>query len=88
MTHLINFTNSATAGDLTVLTAGPNCCGVGAITFLDTSTAGNATLIANPQGVFTFTGDSTGGTSRVEVFVDGSLDISGSQRSGCNHRFN
>ena len=78
----VNFTNSATAGDQTVLTAGPNCCGVSVITFLDTSTAGNATLIANPQGVFTLTGDSTGGTSRVEVFINGSLDISGHNAPG------
>jgi hypothetical protein len=46
----IEFTNSATAGDLTVFTIGHD-------------------------GVILFSGDSTGGTARVEVFGNGSLDI-------------
>jgi autotransporter-associated beta strand protein len=71
---------------------GPDARG-GATQFFFTSTAGNATLIANagspgrfiPPGIFIpgglggtiqFNGASTGGTARVEVFGDGSLDIS------------
>ena len=65
----------------------------GATQFSFTSTAGNATLIANagspgrfiPPGIFIpgglggtiqFNAASTGGTSRVEVFGNGSVDIS------------
>ncbi len=51
-------------------------------TLYDTSTAGNATLIANGGtggglgGAIFFQDNSTGGTSRVEVFGNGNLDIS------------
>jgi autotransporter-associated beta strand protein len=46
------------------------------------ATAGNATLIANggigtgDGGAISFKGDSTGGTARIKVFGNGSLDIS------------
>jgi autotransporter-associated beta strand protein len=49
----------------------------------DNSSAGNSTLIANGGingglgGVIVFVRNSTGGTARVEVFGNGSLDISG-----------
>ena len=49
--------------------------------FQDTSTAGNATLIANPEGVIQFTGDSSGGTARVQLF-GGALDISAHNAPG------
>jgi len=82
---VIQFTNSATAGDLTVFT---NNGLYTATKFFDTSTAGNSTLIANGEGfggvggTILFEGDSTGGTARVEVFDDGTLDISGHNAPG------
>jgi len=54
----------------------------GAVHFNVHSTAGNATLIANGRvaggvgGLIQFTGSSMGATSRVEVFGNGTLDIS------------
>jgi outer membrane autotransporter protein len=54
----------------------------GAIEFRGTSTAGDATLIANSGsngglgGTIFFEGESTGGTARVQVFGNGNLDIS------------
>jgi autotransporter-associated beta strand protein len=50
--------------------------------FFRGATAGNATLIANggtgtgDGGMIRFQGDSTGGTARIKVFGNGSLDIS------------
>ena len=81
---LIQFTNSATAGELTVFSAtpGPFQGGSGAIDFLDNSTASSATLIANRDdrvsfgGAVYFENDSTGETARVEVFGNGLLLIS------------
>jgi autotransporter-associated beta strand protein len=79
------FKNSATAGDQTVFTLASGCCGSMFTEFHDTSTAGNATLIAN-SGAFgnfiLFSGDSTGGTSRIEVFGNGNLDISAHSAPG------
>src|SRR5207247_149126 len=54
-------------------------------TFLDSATADNATLIASGVfrgGFILFSGDSTGGTARVEVFGIGGLDISGHNPPG------
>ena len=53
----------------------------GSINFSNSATAGNATLIANGGtggigGAILFSGNSTGGTARVEVFGNGTLDIS------------
>lgn len=53
----------------------------GSINFSNSATAGNATLIANGGGgvvggTTLFSGDSTGGTARVEAFGNGNLDIS------------
>jgi autotransporter-associated beta strand protein len=77
----ILFTNSATAGNLTVFT-----CNETNIDFLDTASAGNATLIAEdgfPSGGFiVFWGDSTGDTARVEVLGTGVLLISGHNAPG------
>jgi autotransporter-associated beta strand protein len=79
----ITFKNSATAGDLTVFTLEDYICYV---EFQDTSTAGNATLIANSDAAILFTGDSTGGTARVEVgegvYGNGHLDISAHNAPG------
>ena len=60
----------------------------GATIFRDSSTADSATLIASSGinggggGRIIFEDSSTGGTSRVEVFGSGSLDISAHQASG------
>ena len=78
---VIQFKNSATAGDLTVFTAQAEFdFPFGEINFFDTSTAGSATLIAN--GLIKFFDDSTGGTARVKVFGNGSLDISAHNAPG------
>jgi hypothetical protein len=63
--------------------------GAGSTVFKDSAFAGAATLIANggtvagaEGGAIFFQDDSTGGTSRVEVFGNGSLDISGQDSPG------
>ena len=86
------FFGSSTAGNATIINNGGDVSGAGGgetIFFTDfrnsfgTSTAGSATLIANggtnggQGGGILFTGESVGGTSRVEVFGNGFLDISG-----------
>jgi autotransporter-associated beta strand protein len=82
---LINFTNSATAGNLTAFTNDGSTVsgGLGGSTAFDNSaTAGSATLIANGGlhgglgGSIDFIGSSTGGTARLKVFGNGNLDIS------------
>jgi autotransporter-associated beta strand protein len=73
-----------TAGNATIINNGGTVRGaVGGQTYFDTtSTAGSATLIANGGtgggggGRILFSLDSTGGSARVEVFGNGSLDIS------------
>lgn len=82
---LIQFTNGATAGELTTFTsAGASVLGFrgGVTQFFGTATAASATLIANNTlsfdgsgGLIQFADDSTGGTARVEVFGNGKLDI-------------
>ena len=82
---------SSTAGNATIIVNGTNISGAGGsetVFFtnssnpLGASTAGNATLIANggagggQGGEILFKGFSQGGTSRIEVFGNGSLDIS------------
>jgi autotransporter-associated beta strand protein len=88
---LIVFTNSTTAGTSTTFT---NNGGIvsgatgGSTVFHDSSTAASATLIANSGtgggegGQIFFNEKSTGGTSRVELFGNGSLDISAHAASG------
>ena len=82
---LIVFTNSATAGTSTMFTNnGGTVSGApgGSTVFHGSSTAASATLIANSGtgggegGQIFFDENSTGGTSRVELFGNGSLDIS------------
>jgi hypothetical protein len=74
-----------TAGDATIINNGGTVSGAGGGTtiFEDVSTAGNSTLIANggtnagEGGTIFFEDKSTGGTARIEVFGNGSLDIRG-----------
>jgi autotransporter-associated beta strand protein len=78
------FHDASTAGNGTLTNEGATASGAGGgfTYFYDTSTAGNATLIANggigggQGGSILFEDASTGGTSRVEVFGNGILDIS------------
>jgi len=81
----VSFTDTSTAGNgIFINNGGPVSGAAGGITsFGGNSTAGNATLIANggsgggSGGTISFGGgDATGGTARVEVFGNGSLDIS------------
>ena len=79
----LNFSPSAGSG--TFINNGATVSGAvgGKTVFKDASTADAATLIANGGtnggggGAIFFEGKSTGGTSRVEVFGNGFLDISG-----------
>jgi hypothetical protein len=75
---------TSTAGNGTFTNNGATVSGAfgGATEFFGTSTADSATLIANggtgggQGGTILFEDQSTGGTSRVEVFGNGNLDIS------------
>jgi autotransporter-associated beta strand protein len=75
---------TSTAGNGTFINNGATVSGAygGATEFFSTSTAGSATLIANSGtgggqgGAILFEEESTGGTSRIEVFGNGNLDIS------------
>jgi hypothetical protein len=77
------FADSSTAGNGIFVNNGATVSGEfgGETFFRDNSTAGNATLIANggsgggAGGVILFWDNSRGGTARVEVFGNGSLDI-------------
>jgi autotransporter-associated beta strand protein len=79
-----NFHTNANAGNATIINEGGifNFDGGGTTQFFEGSSARNATLIANGGsnggfgGHISFQGDSDGGTARVEVFGNGSLDIS------------
>jgi hypothetical protein len=80
---LTYFWQTSNAGTATIISDGSMVGGGdgGFTTFSESSTASNATLIANSGtnggggGKIIFQDDSTGGTSRIEVFGDGSLDI-------------
>jgi autotransporter-associated beta strand protein len=81
----ISFAFNATAGTATFTNnggVGGNGAIYGIVFFTENSTAANAVLINNGSSVTNgggqtyFTGDSTGGFARVEVFGNGSLDIS------------
>jgi autotransporter-associated beta strand protein len=75
---------TSTAGNGTFINNGATVSGAygGATEFFSTSTAGSATLIANSGtgggqgGAILFEEESTGSTSRIEVFGNGNLDIS------------
>lgn len=89
-TGYTEFFNTSSAGSGTFINNG----GTGANTFggftdfFDTSDAGSATLIANGGsgggggGMILFIQNSTGGTSTVQVFGNGFLDISGHSIAG------
>jgi len=76
--------DSPSAGNATIINNGAMTSGAvgGKTIFYETSTADSATLIANSGtgggegGQIFFNEKSTGGTSRVELFGNGSLDIS------------
>jgi len=78
------FTDTSTAGSATITNNGATSGNTRGSTteFFGTSTAANATLIANGGsgggngGSIEIFGDSSGGTSRIEVFGNGNLDIS------------
>jgi len=86
---LMFFANSSTAASATIVNNGGTVSGAsGGVTAIgvfesDTATAASATLIANGGsdgdggGRIAFFGNSSGDTSQIEVFGDGSLDISG-----------
>jgi autotransporter-associated beta strand protein len=78
-----DFLDNSTAGNGTFINNGGTVSGAhgGETNFsFDSPTAGNATLIANGGlgggGLIQFFFDSTGGTTRIEVFDNGALDIS------------
>ncbi len=81
---VISFSDSATAADgvLTINGSAVSDASGAFLKFLDTSSAGNATIIVNNGasgsiGAFVaMENGSTGGTSRMEVFGNGSLDLS------------
>ena len=82
-TDFPNSFGTSTAGNATLVANGGTNGGQGGqVSFTDESTAGNATLVANggtgggQGGTILFEGESTGGTSRIEVFGNGSLDVS------------
>jgi hypothetical protein len=76
-----NFFNTSTAGNATFTNNGGSVSGAGdgLTIFFDSSNADNSNLISTSGtgagGVINFSGDSTGGTARVQVFGNGTLDI-------------
>jgi autotransporter-associated beta strand protein len=91
---LVYFAYSSTAASATIINDGGTASGAfGGVTEIgvfedDTATAASATFIANggtgggAGGTISFFGNSTGGTSRIEVLGNGSLDISGHNAPG------
>lgn len=81
---LTHFFDNSMAGNGTFTSNGGTVSGAsgGLTEFSGSSTAGSATLVANAGsgggdgGSIRFADDSTGGTSRVEVFGNGNLDVS------------
>ncbi len=76
-----SFSGSSSASNGTFTNNGAE--GPGGVSFLETSTAGDCTIISNAGsgqfangGFVRFKDDSTGGTARVELFGNGSLDLS------------
>ncbi len=84
------FFNASTAFNGTFTNNGGLASGAagGIVAFFDTSAAGNATIINNGGvggafgGITELFDDSNGGTSRIELFGNGSLDISGHNAPG------
>ena len=81
-TGMTDFFDTSSAATGTFTNNGSNALfGDGGLTdFFDSATAASATLVAkrgsNAGGTILFAGDSTGGTARVELLGNGSLDIS------------
>lgn len=77
----IDFLDSSTAADATFVIEGSSVSGAegGKLSFLGDSIAGNATIIVNSGngagGTCVFGDSSNGGTARIEVFGNGTLDI-------------
>jgi autotransporter-associated beta strand protein len=82
---LTEFTGESTAGNATIISNGGTVSGArgGFTIFGANPTAGSATLIANggvrggEGGNILFESQAKGGTSRIEVFGNGKLDVSG-----------
>ena len=79
---IVFFSDSSTASDATIINNGGTGSALGGTTeFFDLSTADAATVIANGAlsgpfgGQIFFSGDTTGGTARIEVFDNANLDI-------------
>jgi autotransporter-associated beta strand protein len=85
---IIEFDTGSTAGNALITTNGGAVSGASNAETLFRGKAGNATLIANggsgggPGGLIHFVDASTGGTTRVEVFGNGNLDVSGHAAPG------
>jgi len=91
---MVYFANGSTAASATIINNGGKVSGAfGATTAIgvfgsDPATAASATLIANGGtgggngGTIAFFGDASGGTSRIEVFGNGNVDISGRNPPG------
>jgi VPDSG-CTERM motif/Passenger-associated-transport-repeat len=90
LTHFSSFTGTPTAGSATIINNGGTVSGAGggSTIFNDSSTAGSSTLVANGGsnggggGMISFEDNSAGGTSRVELFGNGKLDISAHDAPG------
>jgi autotransporter-associated beta strand protein len=93
LTEFFAFAGNPAAGSATIINKGAAVSGAyGGLTdfssFDGTPTAGSAILVANGGlnggggGMISFEGNSTGGTSRIEVFGNGNLDISGHDSPG------
>jgi autotransporter-associated beta strand protein len=84
---LFVFDGATTGGDATISCEGATVSGAGGgmTQFKDVTTAGNATLIANgglnggEGGSIQFIDKSKGGTARIELFGNGTLDLSAHQ---------
>jgi autotransporter-associated beta strand protein len=84
LTLFTSFTGTPTAGSATIINNGATVSGAagGSTVFNGTSTGASATLIANAGsnggggGTIVFEDQSTAGTARIQVFGNGSLDIS------------
>ncbi len=82
-----NFNSATTAGDATITCEGATVSGAGGgmTEFWDVTTAGNATLIANggsnggAGGSIQFIDKSKGGTARIELFGNGTLNLTAQQ---------
>ncbi len=81
------FNSATTAGDATITCEGATVSGAGGgmTEFWDVTTAGNATLIANggsnggAGGSIQFIDKSKGGTARIELFGNGTLNLTAQQ---------